>query len=93
MQGRRLFENHVFGRPAVNNHQARLPRNHAAFRRRFKKRDAVGPRHGQQFGIGIDGDPGLHFRHELSDFLQVERGPHGFDLQQAEGVFKASKPG
>ena len=84
MQSDRLFDRHVLGRPAVHGHEAGLAGDDAAARHGQEMRDAIGARDGNQFGIGVDRDPGLDIGRVFADLAGVARGADGVDFDEAE---------
>ncbi len=80
-----MLDGHLLGRPAVERHDARDAGHDTALRRGFDVGDAVGARDRKEFGIRVDGDPGLDVRSEVTYFSGVLGGADGFDFAQGQG--------
>ena len=84
VQGDRLSDRHVLGRPAVRDQQTGLARHDPAAGNWKEMGDAVGARHGNQFGIRIHGHPRLNVRRVLAHFGGIARGANRVDFDESQ---------
>src|SRR5207248_6828003 len=68
----------------VNEQEAGVDGDAAAARHGQEMGDAIGARDRNQFGMGVDRDPGLDSGREFADLTGVARGADGVDFDEAE---------
>ena len=93
VQGHAVGQDHLAGDPAVEVDHAALAGDRAAGRLDVGGEDAVGPGHGDQLAVGVQGRAGPQLGLELGRVGVVLRLAQAADLEQADGEPASIRPG
>ena len=84
MQRQRLLECPLLSGPAIDGDQAGLARYDSALWHCLKIGNPIGASHGDQFRVGIDGDPRLDVRRVIARFGGVLGRTHAANFRQPQ---------